>query len=66
MNGWAIVIAPLRERKPHFAQFVHHKLPLAARLGLCWGARPATVNFVGDEVTSLILISDWRLRIADF
>ena len=25
-----------------------------------------TVIFVGDEVTSLILISDWRLRIADF
>jgi hypothetical protein len=23
------------------------------QLGLCWGAQLATVNFVGDEVTSL-------------
>ena len=42
-----------------FAPFVHPKLPLA-------GALPAAtlshglVIFVGDEVTSLILISDWR------
>ncbi len=28
-----------------FAPFVHPKLPLAARLGLCWGARPSRLPF---------------------
>ena len=28
-----------------FAPFVHPKLPLAARLGLCWGARPSRWPF---------------------
>jgi len=31
--------------KTPFAPFVHPKLPLAARLGLCWGARPSRWPF---------------------
>jgi len=31
--------------QPPFAPFVHPKLPLAARLGLGWGARPSRLPF---------------------
>jgi hypothetical protein len=34
-----------RDIQPPFAPFVHPKLPLAARLGLCWGARPSRWPF---------------------
>jgi len=32
-------------RATPFAPFVHPKLPLAARLGHCWGARPSRLPF---------------------
>src|ERR1017187_8291265 len=35
-------IASIAECLP---RFVHPKLPLAARLGLCWGARPSRLPF---------------------
>jgi len=41
----AIVIASRCDGQPPFAPFVHPKLPLAARLGLCRGARPSRWPF---------------------
>jgi len=48
-----MIICLLQRIARFFAPFVHPKLPFGARPGLGWGARPSTVNFVGDEVTSL-------------
>src|ERR1019366_8382631 len=38
-----------RDIQTRFAPFVHPKLPLAARLGLGWGARPSRLVIVGTK-----------------
>jgi len=45
----------------HFAAFVHPKLPLSARLGLCWGARPSRWPFSASRLGVFALIPFTRL-----
>src|SRR5665213_2885312 len=49
-------------REEFSVPFVHPKLPLAARLGLCWGARPARLPFSASRRKPVKLICPTRFR----